>query len=57
MGRFDDKVALITGAASGIGLACAERFVREGAVVAVIDSGIVKRWVGPERGKAGKSSD
>ena len=29
MGALQDKVAIITGAASGIGLACAERFARE----------------------------
>lgn len=37
MGRLDKKVAVITGAASGIGLACAERFASEGAVVAGLD--------------------
>jgi 3-oxoacyl-[acyl-carrier protein] reductase len=36
-GRLDEKVAIITGAASGIGRATAERFVREGARVVVAD--------------------
>ena len=35
--RLAGQVMMITGAASGIGLACAERFVREGAVVAGFD--------------------
>ena len=36
-GRFDDKVVLITGAASGIGAATARRFAREGARVVIAD--------------------
>jgi len=37
MGRLDGKVALVTGAASGIGLACVARFVAEGARVVGVD--------------------
>lgn len=37
MGRLDNKVALVTGSASGIGRGIAIRFAREGAKVGVLD--------------------
>ena len=37
MGELDGKVAVVTGAASGIGLACASRLVAEGARVVAVD--------------------
>jgi 3-oxoacyl-[acyl-carrier protein] reductase len=37
MGRYDGRVAVITGAARGIGFGCATRFAEEGASIAVLD--------------------
>jgi 3-oxoacyl-[acyl-carrier protein] reductase len=37
MGRFDGRVAIVTGAAQGIGYGIAHRFASEGARVAVVD--------------------
>lgn len=35
--RFEDRVAIVTGAGHGIGLACAVRFAAEGAEVVIVD--------------------
>ena len=35
--RLNDKVAVVTGSASGIGRAIADRFVAEGATIVVAD--------------------
>lgn len=42
MNRFTDRIALVTGAASGIGLATAQRFATEGATVLLVDRDTVK---------------
>ena len=44
MGNLKDRVAIVTGAASGIGLACAERLAKEGAIVVGIDLNPTEHW-------------
>jgi NAD(P)-dependent dehydrogenase (short-subunit alcohol dehydrogenase family) len=43
-GRLSNKVALVTGAASGIGFACAKRFAQEGAAVVGLDLKAASDW-------------
>lgn len=43
-GRLEGKIALVTGAASGIGLACAQRFAEEGAIIVGLDLAESDAW-------------
>jgi NAD(P)-dependent dehydrogenase (short-subunit alcohol dehydrogenase family) len=44
MGRLEGKVAIVTGAASGIGFACAKRYADEGAAVVGCDIAEPESW-------------
>jgi NAD(P)-dependent dehydrogenase (short-subunit alcohol dehydrogenase family) len=44
MSNLKDKVAIVTGAASGIGLACARRYAAEGATVVGLDRNRSEHW-------------
>ena len=54
-GRLEGKVAVITGAASGIGRASAVRFAREGAHVVVADLADETRAAPSPRRSAGST--
>ena len=52
MASLQNKVVLVTGAASGIGAACVDRFLREGARVVGCDIAVPRHPIEPPRGVA-----
>ena len=52
MERFTDKVVLVTGGNSGIGLAIAQRFVREGAQLVLVGRDLIKGEAAASKVKA-----
>ncbi|MFT4519119.1 MAG: NAD(P)-dependent dehydrogenase (short-subunit alcohol dehydrogenase family) [Halioglobus sp.] len=48
MSNLEGKVAIVTGAASGIGLACAQRYAAEGATVIGVDRNTTDNWASVE---------
>ena len=58
MARLDDKVAVVTGAAHGLGRAIAERLAGEGATVVLgdVDAPALDRAVAQISGKGGRAS-
>src|SRR5260370_7677624 len=51
VGRFSDKVAVVTGADSGIGRATATRLLAEGATVFAVDVKHTEPWQDPGAGR------
>ncbi len=48
--EMEDKIVVITGGASGIGLACTELFLAEGAKVVIVDRAAPEAEVHPDKG-------
>ena len=53
MSRFKNKIAIVTGAGQGVGYACAEKFIKEGATV--IGVGRTKEKLEKAQKELGKS--